>query len=151
MEITATVVRKFTPVTITLNTEAEVANVVGALAAYGSANTFAENTLKDIGLGQFYSGNVRKAARNISLELAGAIGGNVEQLKARFEAYKKSPLGQSSHPSAAGSAIAGTSEDLAPGREATSFESTVTSAATADEFDEDDNDSGCSCDACRNS
>lgn len=122
MEITAAVVRKFVPVTITLNSEVEVANVAGALAAYGSANTYAENTLKDIDLGQFYSGNVRKAARKISIELVKAIGGDVAKLEARFQAYKKSDLGQNSHPSTAGSAVVGTADDLAAGREATDFE-----------------------------
>src|ERR1700731_596589 len=124
MEITAAVVRKFVPVTIVLNTEVEVANLLGALIAYGTANVYAENALKAVGLGDFYSGTFRKAARQIATQIAGADELGVIGLEATLEAYLNSDKFRSSAPSQAGAKVVGTSEDLAPGREATSFEST---------------------------
>jgi hypothetical protein len=123
MEITAAVRRVFVPVTITLNSEVEVANVLGALIAYGTASVFAENALKAIGLGEFYSGNVRKAARIIATELVSKTDLGVNGLEDLLEAYLDSEKFRKSAPSQAGAKVIGTADDLAPGREATSFES----------------------------
>lgn len=121
MNITS-VKRTFVPVVITLNTEVEVANVLGALASYGSASVYAENTLKDIGLGHLYSGNVRKASRKIALDLTESVGGNTDLLKSRFKAYRKS-AGRTAKFSKAGKAAAGTPDDLSKGRTtSTTFE-----------------------------
>jgi hypothetical protein len=144
MEVNTTVVRKFVPVTIVLSTEVEVANVVGALIAYGTANTFAENGLKAIGLGDFYSGNVRKAAREIAKLIVAKSELGVEGLEATLEAYLSSDKFRASAPSQAGAKAIGTSEDLAPGREATNFESNPTPVVEesfddefGDEFEEE--------------
>jgi hypothetical protein len=134
MEITAAVVRKFVPVTIILNTEVEVANLLGALIAYGTANVYAENALKAVGLGEFYSGNVRKAARQIAMAIAGKAELGVSGLEATLEAYLNSDKFRSSAPSQAGSKAIGTTEDLAPGRAATTFESGNADAPETDEF-----------------
>lgn len=116
----------FTPVTIVLNTKAELANILGALIAYGTGKVYAENALKAIGLGEFYSGNVRKAARETAATIAEAS--HVVPLP-DFDAYLKSYVFKKSHPSTAGSAVKGTEEDLAPGRKATSFEESTPAPA----------------------
>lgn len=122
MQITAAVKRVFVPVTITLNSEVEVANLLGALIAYGTAKVYAENALKAVGLGEFYSGNVRKASRTFATELAKATEINQTGLAGLVEKYLGSYTFRSSHPSTAGAAVRGTSDDLALDREATNFE-----------------------------
>lgn len=112
-------VKPFTPVTITLNTEAQLANVLGALIAYGKGEVYAEAGLKAIGLGDFYSGNVRKAAREIAFVIAEAS--SVVPLP-EFRAYVGSTKFRQSHPSTAGAKVIGTDQDLAKGRSATHFE-----------------------------
>jgi hypothetical protein len=109
----------FGPVTIVLKTKAELANLLGALIAYGTGNTYAENGLKRVGLGDFYSGNVRGASRAIALEVAGASG--VVPMP-EFSAYLASVRFNGAKKSQAGAAVRGTSEDLAPGRFPTHFE-----------------------------
>jgi hypothetical protein len=110
---------EFRPVTITLTTPDMLANVLGALLAYGSAKVYAESGLKAIGLGDYYSGNVRKAAREIAAVIAEAS--NVVPLPT-FDAYLNSFQFKKSHPSTAGAAVIGTEADLAPGRSPTAFE-----------------------------
>lgn len=110
--------KKFAPITLTLSTPAAVANVLGALIAYGSANLHAENGLKAIGIGKWYSGNVRKASRDAASAIASAAGLTAPD----FSAYTNSSKFRSSAPSQAGEAVRGTEFDLAPGRPATSFE-----------------------------
>lgn len=110
----------FTPVTIVLNTKAELANLLGALLAYGTANTYAENGLKAVGLGDFYTGNVRKASREMAAQIAEAS--NVVPLPT-FDAYLKSYKFKKGRYSKAGAAVAGTPEDLSNGRDySTNFE-----------------------------
>jgi hypothetical protein len=111
----------FVPVTITLNSIAEVAAVVGALIGYGTNTPFAEGNLKALGLGAYYNGNVRKSARELASGILSAAGVAASP-DAIFEAYKSSPKFLSSRASQAGSAVIGTSEDLAPGYEPTTFE-----------------------------
>lgn len=145
MEIKATVVRKFVPVTITLNSEVEVANLLGALIAYGTASVYAENALKAIGIGQFYSGNVRKAARNIATALVAATDLGVTGLDATLQAYLNSDKFRSSKASQAGSAVIGTADDLAPGYLPTTFESGTEGGEPeffGDESDEETFDGG---------
>jgi hypothetical protein len=62
----------FQPITLTIETPTALANVLGAIIAYGTASTYAENSLQAINLGEFYSGNVRKASREFAVGLAGA-------------------------------------------------------------------------------
>jgi hypothetical protein len=117
---------EFKPVTITIGSKAELANILGALVAYGTGKVYAENALKAIGLGDFYSGNVRKASRETAAVIAEAS--NVVPLP-DFTDYLKSFVFKKSHPSTAGSAVIGTEEDLAPGRKATSFETSDATVA----------------------
>jgi len=138
MQISSAVRRIFVPVTITLNTEVEVANLLGALIAYGTASVYAENGLKAVGLGDWYSGNVRKAARSISKEIAAAIG--IEGLDDLLEVYLTSDKFTSSAPSKAGAKVIGTDADLAPGRESTNFEPTDTDTEVEPEDEESDED-----------
>lgn len=109
----------FQPVTITITSKVDLANLLGALMAYGRGEVYAENGLKAVGLGDYYSGNVRKAARDFSTAIAGASG--VIPMP-EFSAYLNSVKFRKSHPSTAGAKVIGTEEDLAPGREATHFE-----------------------------
>jgi hypothetical protein len=102
----------FQPVTLVIESKTELANILGALVAYGQGKVYAEEGLKAIGLGDYYSGNVRKAARELASQIAEASG--VVPLP-EFSAY-------SSHPSTAGAKVLGTGEDLAPGRSKTTFE-----------------------------
>jgi hypothetical protein len=108
----------FVPVTVVLNTPADVANVIGALIAYGTGKVYAENSLKAIGLGDFYSGNVRKAARELADQLAAEVG--ADSPDALFEEYRASD--RFGTPSQAGAKVRGTDEDLAPDAEETHFE-----------------------------
>lgn len=119
---------EFKPVTITIGSKAELANILGALVAYGTGKVYAENALKAIGLGEFYSGNVRKASRETAAVIAEAS--NVVPLP-DFSNYLGSFKFKQSHPSTAGAAVLGTDEDLAPGRKATSFESAEVAAPVA--------------------
>lgn len=125
----------FTPVTVTIHSKVDLANVLGALMAYGTGKLYAEAGLKAVGLGDFYSGNVRKAAREMALAIATAT--NVVPLP-EFTAYLASPTFRRSHPSKAGAAVIGTEDDLAQGRSATSFESPVTPQPFVADEDEDD-------------
>lgn len=109
----------FQPVTVTFNSKVELANILGALMAYGRGEVYAENGLKAVGLGDFYSGNVRKASRELAAAIAEAS--NVVPLP-EFSAYLASVKFRQSHPSTAGAKVVGTDEDLAPGRTATQFE-----------------------------
>jgi hypothetical protein len=110
----------FQPVTIVIESEVQLANILGALVAYGTGKTLAEGGLKAIGLGDFYSGNVRKAARETAMAIAVAT--NVVPLP-EFAAYLSSQTFKNSHPSTAGAAVIGTDDDYAKGRSATNFES----------------------------
>jgi predicted transcriptional regulator len=110
---------EFRPVTLVIESKVELANILGALLAYGKGKVYAEGELKAVGLGEFYSGNVRKASRELAAQIAEAS--NVVPLP-EFQSYLSSTKFRSSHPSTAGAAVIGTSEDLAPGRSATSFE-----------------------------
>lgn len=112
----------FQPVTIVLSSPVQLANLLGALIAYGTGKTLAEGSLKAIGLGEFYSGNVRKAARETALAIATAS--DVVPLP-EFQAYLSSQQFRASHPSTAGTKVLGTEDDLAPGRSATTFEPTA--------------------------
>jgi hypothetical protein len=109
----------FQPVTIVIESKVELANILGALVAYGTGKVYAENSLKAIGLGDYYSGNVRKASRELASVIAEAS--NVVPLP-EFSEYLNSTKFRQSHPSTAGAAVIGTEEDLAPGRTATQFE-----------------------------
>jgi hypothetical protein len=109
----------FQPVTLVIESKTELANILGALVAYGQGKVYAEEGLKAIGLGDYYSGNVRKAARELASQIAEASG--VVPLP-EFSAYLGSSKFRSSHPSTAGAKVLGTGEDLAPGRSKTTFE-----------------------------
>jgi hypothetical protein len=112
--------RTFVPITLKINSNIELANILGALIAYGTASPYAEGGLKAIGIGEFYSGNVRKAARDLASQITTAAGiGSPADL---FESYINSDKFSSSRPSKAGSAALGTNEDLSDGREESHFE-----------------------------
>jgi hypothetical protein len=64
----------FSPITITIESERELADLVGALGAYGKGVTLAKKTIREAGLGASYSGNARKTARNIVGALVKAAG-----------------------------------------------------------------------------
>jgi hypothetical protein len=130
MEITFR--KTFTPVTLKINSEVELANLLGALVGYGTANVYAENNLKAIGLGEFYSGNVRKAARLIAAHIAGTVGLDLPGVEAVIAAYVGSAKFNASKASKAGAAALGTTEDLAPGYAPTNFEA----GGTAEDEDE---------------
>jgi hypothetical protein len=121
MEITFK--KSFTPVTINIKTEADLATLLGALIGYGTASVYAENNLKAIGLGEFYSGNVRKGARLIAKQLVESVGLNTANLDEIVDNYTSSDKFNRSKASKAGAAVIGTDADLAPGYEPTSFES----------------------------
>jgi hypothetical protein len=121
MEITFK--KTFTPVTLTINSAVDLATVLGALIGYGTATLYAENNLKAIGLGEFYSGNVRKGARQIVGQIAKQVGLDTAALEEIVGTYTSSDKFSSSKASKAGSAVIGTAADLAPGYEPTSFES----------------------------
>jgi hypothetical protein len=91
----------FQPVTLVIESKTELANILGALVAYGQGKVYAEEGLKAIGLGDYYSGVVPLP---------------------EFSAYLGSSKFRSSHPSTAGAKVLGTGEDLAPGRSKTTFE-----------------------------
>jgi hypothetical protein len=110
---------EFRPVTLTINSPVDLANLLGALMAYGKGEVYAEANLKQVGLGDFYSGNVRKASREFATAIAQASGVVPEP---NFAAYLGSVKFKKSHPSTAGAKVVGTEEDLAPGRKATAFE-----------------------------
>jgi hypothetical protein len=115
---------EFAGVTITFSTKTAIANILGALLAYGTANVYAENGLKAIGLGDYYSGNVRLAARVLAKEIAD-LAGFVPSPE--FSAYLASVKYNGAKKSQAGYAVRGTNEDLAPGRGPTSFEPVIDS------------------------
>jgi hypothetical protein len=129
----------FTEVTIVIKSKAQLANLLGALVAYGTGKVYAEESLKAIGLGDFYSGNVRKASRETALAIAEAS--NVVPLP-EFAAYIASQTFKSSHPSTAGAAVLGTDQDLAVGRSKTYFETPAVVEESFDDGDEseDEND-----------
>jgi hypothetical protein len=141
----------FRPITLVLDSPVAVANLIGALGAYGKGDVYAENFLKSIGLGEHYSGNVRKAARETVIAVSNAAG---FVPPADFSDYLKSAKFKQSHPSTAGAKVLGTEEDLAPGRKPTSFEAPQGTAGVADveasdvEQDEDDAVEGCTCATC---
>jgi hypothetical protein len=60
----------FTPVTITLTSPSELADVVGALTAYGKGKTKAKKSIREAGLASHYSGNARKTARTVVTAIA---------------------------------------------------------------------------------
>lgn len=108
----------FAPVTLVITSKVALANVIGALVAYGTANVYAENGLKAIGLGDYYSGNVRGAAREIATDIAKATDLDTPD----FSAYMGSVKFYQSRKSQAGAKARGTDEDLAPGYAPTNFE-----------------------------
>jgi hypothetical protein len=128
----------FVPVTITLNSIAEVAAVIGALLGYGTNNAYAEGNLKKLGLGAYYNGNVRKSARELAEAIltAAKVEASAEGI---ISEYTNSPKFSSSSPSKAGSAVTGTNDDLAPGRVETHFEdgTETTDSEDEEEFDEE--------------
>jgi hypothetical protein len=67
----------FKPVSITFTTPQELADVVGALGAYGKGKTKAKKTIREAGLLDGYSGNARKTARSVVVALAEAAGFDV--------------------------------------------------------------------------
>jgi hypothetical protein len=123
----------FAPVVITLKTKVALANFLGAFIAYGTANTYAENGLKAIGLGDFYSGNVRGAVRDYATQIAVASG--VTPMP-EFDAYLGSVKFMSSRKSQAGAKVVGTDEDLAPGYKPTNFEGGPVADTTPDVDDD---------------
>lgn len=128
----------FAPVTVVITSKAALANIIGAEIAYGTANTYAENGLKAVGLGDFYTGNVRGAARNFATELAEAAGVDTPD----FAAYLGSVKFSSSRKSQAGAAVRGTDEDLAPGYAPTTFESEPVVEETEPEVEVDNDVDG---------
>ena len=128
----------FQPITLVIGSKTELANILGALMAYGIGSTYAEKGLKAVGLGDYYSGNVRKAARELATVIATAS--SVVPLP-EFTDYLNSVKFKQSHPSTAGAAVIGTEEDLAAGRTATTFEEPAEVEedfdAVDDEFDPD--------------
>lgn len=109
----------FNPITLTINSKIELASLLGVLLAYGKGLVYSENELKKVGLGDYYNGNNRLAAREFAAQLAEVSG--VVPLPV-FEEYLNSVKFRKSRKSAAGDAVAGTEHDLAPGRESTNFE-----------------------------
>jgi hypothetical protein len=69
-------VSQFQPVTLTISDPVVLADVVGALGAYGKGKTKAKKTIREAGLEEFYSGNARKTARTLAATLAEAAGFN---------------------------------------------------------------------------
>jgi hypothetical protein len=67
----------FQPVIITFDNPTELADVVGALAAYGKGKTLAKKSIRQAGLIEHYSGNARKTARSVVVALAEAGGFDV--------------------------------------------------------------------------
>jgi hypothetical protein len=61
---------KFEPITLTISSKTELADIVGALAAYGKGKTLAKKSIRQAGLLDAYSGNARKTARSIVVALA---------------------------------------------------------------------------------
>ena len=68
---------KFEPITLTISSKQELADLVGALAAYGKGKTKAKKSIRQAGLLDSYSGNARKTARSIVVALAEAGGFSV--------------------------------------------------------------------------
>jgi hypothetical protein len=64
----------FQPITITISSKQELADLVGALGAYGKGKTKAKKTIREAGLLESYSGNARKTARNTVRLLASVAG-----------------------------------------------------------------------------
>jgi hypothetical protein len=67
----------FQPITITLSTPTELADVIGALAAYGKGVVKAKKSIREAGLLSSYSGNARKTARSLVRQIASAAGVSV--------------------------------------------------------------------------
>lgn len=66
---------QFAPVTITLTSQQEVADVLGALAAYGKGDgSKAKTAIQEAGLTMHYSGNARKTARSLVRNLTSTLG-----------------------------------------------------------------------------
>lgn len=125
----------FQPVTIVIHSKTELANLLGALVAYGTGKVYAENSLKAIGLGDYYSGNIRKAAREMATQIAEASG--VVPLP-DFSSYLNSSKYMSARTSKAGAAVAGTEEDLSNGREySTTFEDAEDAEAEIEDGEEE--------------
>ncbi len=103
----------FQPITLTIDSKVTLASILGAFIAYGTANTFAENSLKAVNLGDFYNGNVRKSARELAMAISeGAASANIDLdgLDDLVAAYLSSHKFKKSRASAPGAAVAGTDE-----------------------------------------
>lgn len=126
IELAQNEVQVFQPLTITISSKASLATLLGILAAYGTAKVYAENSLKAIGLGDFYNGNVRKSARELALGIAEAAESanvDLDGLEGLVQSYLQSHKFRGSRISKAGAAVAGTSEDNSNGRSvSTTFE-----------------------------
>lgn len=119
----------FTPVTLTIDTPTKLANLVGALMAYGVASVYAENQLKTVGLGGYYSGNVRAAARDMASAVLAGAGLPEPQFEINLKGQRKSKAGEF---------VLGTKEDRAPGKAATSFEPVLEVEADDDDVVDDE-------------
>lgn len=96
---------------------------------------YSENALKEIGLGDFYNGNNRKAAREMATTIAeAATSANIDLdgLDELVSRYLSSYKFRSSRFSKAGSAVTGTEDDLSEGRD---YDAGL---EPADETDEED-------------
>jgi ABC-type uncharacterized transport system ATPase subunit len=70
-------VASFQPVTLTITDPSTLADLIGALGAYGKGKTKAKKTIREAGLLDSYSGNARKTARTIVAALAEKVGFDV--------------------------------------------------------------------------
>ena len=78
---------EFQPVTLVIDSPEELADLVGALGAYGKGVSKALKTIREAGLEDDYSGNARKTARAIVRQLADEVGFAVPDFSAtdRFD------------------------------------------------------------------
>lgn len=64
----------FRPFELVISSPVELTSLLGALMAYGSADIMADTHVSQLGLDDYFSGNVRKDARKFAKLLAEAAG-----------------------------------------------------------------------------